>query len=892
MNNLPNDFNANIYIAINDDLHNLSVEQAKIHYLNYGIYENRNYKIVLPHDFDVNEYLKINEDLRNFSKEQAKIHYFRYGIYEKRNYKMILPEDFDVNHYITINYDLHNLSAEQAKMHYLNYGIYENRKYNFYKDDIVWNANFKNVDSSDYLENNTYDKKSTLFYNKFLEHQKCKFKHNVEKINDYDSFILIIDFTGNGGGTTFFLDSIISKYKYHQTFLICRNYNGIIKFTINDEYTISTNFDDNNALIFLNNNNTKIKKIFINHLLGHSNEFLEGIYLLNKEVTTITHDYLWITNVPQLFYNEIIQNIENNIKSKYDLQKVDNIISQNIENIHIFSHFLNKNNFILSELPDFKKSKDMIQTTNNKIVIGIIGQISEFKGVEVLKKLITLLNGSNEFEIVLFGYCSPISVDNINSNPYQNIFHLNNLLIKFKPNVLLDLSIWPETYCYTLSLAILTQLPIISLNKNFPSVIKNRLSNYDKSYHFSLFNNLIPLIRSIKQDYFYTIEPVLYYNDFWDNYFITEKNKLMIDDHARNKYDIKVFPIYFPQFHTITENDTSFYKNFTDTRNLKLLMDDTTIYFSNEQPSYSELSIKDIYEYDLTCNSLLQRQIDIITDYNLQGFAMYYYWFSENSITQKNMIMESVWNKFFDNSIDMKSKKIFFIWANEDWSGNPAFGNCGHKIENKYTEETINANVSNLLSYFTNENYYKIDNKPVFMIYHPWFMTEEELQKFYGILELTCKNNGFDGIHFTVNSMKTSYEPYTNFIINFNYKKSASCYHDKNIKQNFLDYDHYINNYKNDSPIQTIVLDFDNRARLIKPNKLESSTICINNTELNKKKFINTIIEKYNKETNNEVEKILLLNSWNEWGEKMTFEPSYEYDYYNLNLLISQLRNK
>ena len=67
------------------------------------------------------------------------------------------------------------------------------------------------------------------------------------------------------------------------------------------------------------------------------------------------------------------------------------------------------------------------------------------------------------------------------------------------------------------------------------------------------------------------------------------------------------------------------------------------------------------------------------------------------------------------------------------------------------------------------------------------------------------------------------------------------------------------------------------------------STICINNSEFDKIQLMNKIFQKYEKEKTSDVENILLMNAWNEWGEKMTFEPSEEYGYYYLNLLLEYL---
>jgi hypothetical protein len=119
-------------------------------------------------------------------------------------------------------------------------------------------------------------------------------------------------------------------------------------------------------------------------------------------------------------------------------------------------------------------------------------------------------------------------------------------------------------------------------------------------------------------------------------------------------------------------------------------------------------------------------------------------------------------------------------------------------------------------------------------------------------------------------------------------------YDDKK-NQRYLDYKKYIDSIdidNNENSIHTLVFDFDNRARLFKPDKLSMSTVCVNNTEIDKILFIKKIIEKYNKNKKNSVENILLINSWNEWGEKMAIEPSEEYGYYYLNLIKENLSEK
>ena len=272
----------------------------------------------------------------------------------------------------------------------------------------------------------------------------------------------------------------------------------------------------------------------------------------------------------------------------------------------------------------------------------------------------------------------------------------------------------------------------------------------------------------------------------------------------------------------------------------------------------------------------------------MNGFAIYYYWFSVNTITNKNMIMDDVINKFFNDSINMLNRKVFFIWANENWTNNPAFGNIGAKIENIYDAASFKQNIDNLMCYFKHVNYLKIDNKPVFFLHHPWFLNISEINLFKQMLCNECILNNFEGVHFIINSMNNIYENQSHYNFHFNYKKSPHLYLDEN-KQRYFDYEKYINDIdytNNTSNIQTLVFDFDNRARLCNPDRLSMSTICKNNTEYNMNRFIKDTLNSYKmKNKSTKIDNILLVNAWNEWGEKMAVEPSNERGFYYLNLI-------
>jgi hypothetical protein len=125
---IPNDFNYKIYKQNYRDLSNINNNELEIHYLKYGIHENRNYKILnLLHDFNPYIYKKIYKDLEKLNNDELIKHYITHGIKENRIYK--LPSDFNPIIYKRINNDLNKLNNEQLKIHYLYTGVNEKRKY-------------------------------------------------------------------------------------------------------------------------------------------------------------------------------------------------------------------------------------------------------------------------------------------------------------------------------------------------------------------------------------------------------------------------------------------------------------------------------------------------------------------------------------------------------------------------------------------------------------------------------------------------------------------------------------------------------------------------------------------------------------------------------------------
>jgi hypothetical protein len=319
-----------------------------------------------------------------------------------------------------------------------------------------------------------------------------------------------------------------------------------------------------------------------------------------------------------------------------------------------------------------------------------------------------------------------------------------------------------------------------------------------------------------------------------------------------------------------------FYKN-------KIEPSNTTV----DTPSLKEFGLKSMLHYNLTNKNIIKKQIEIAKQYCIYGFAIYYYWFSTNTITKKNTIMESCYNLFFKERIN--DFKIFFIWSNKDW-----INFSKKQIKNDYNFDSFKKNINNLMIYFKNPNYYKINNKPVFYIHHPYLIPEDKLLLFYNLLFYECIQNGFSGVLLVINNMDINLNSLNNYN-KYNFHPNINEYKFYYKKTNVNDYDKYIETFINDenekdNTQSCVFFNFNNSPRLCIPNKLNLVTEYINTTIYNQDGYLKKVLSKYHtNESDDELNKILLVNSWNEWGKNMAIEPGNINNYKYLLLIKSNL---
>jgi hypothetical protein len=338
--------------------------------------------------------------------------------------------------------------------------------------------------------------------------------------------------------------------------------------------------------------------------------------------------------------------------------------------------------------------------------------------------------------------------------------------------------------------------------------------------------------------------------------------------HAR----IHPYAIYFPQFHAVKENDTLFYEGMTDTVSLEgYLAAHPYSGLDLDTPNLSALQLRHLRDYDCSRPGLVARQATLAAEWGFQGFCIYFYWFAVNTVTRRHQIMDACINTFFDESVALPAGfKVFFDWANEDWTKNAAFGTArddGVAIVNVYTQEAFSDFTALLVTYFRHDRYLKVDGKPVLFLHHPWFLTAPEMQLLETTLERGCLAAGLAGVHLHVNRVAGSGpEPGPGFGFKFrpDYKSGR-----------FRNYEDVITDaitHPDAVNIQTMFFSFNNAARMFKPPK-PTRVHAIVATPEQQERLLRACIAPYLNNGRSELQKLFLVNSWNEWGEDMAVEP-------------------
>ncbi len=365
--------------------------------------------------------------------------------------------------------------------------------------------------------------------------------------------------------------------------------------------------------------------------------------------------------------------------------------------------------------------------------------------------------------------------------------------------------------------------------------------------------------------------------------------------------------MYLPQFHPIPENDEWWGKGFTEWTNV---VKAKPLFKGHYQPQLPA----DLGFYDLRLSEAREAQAELAKEYGIYGFCYYYYWFNGKRLLEKPI-----------EGVLASGKPDFpfmICWANENWSRRWDGSENEILIAQNYSREDAVLLAKDLIKYFRDDRYIKIEGKPFFSIYNPFSIpnldeyittirkTVYEIEKvdlFFcafdtGNKDILTHYQLFDSIiEFQPHSrylwkyMDDKIKNETNHIIKNTYNHLLVRFGLKEkIKESYykaiyrLNYEHYVDYVIKNYIIPTsydlfpgINPMWDNTAR-----RGRDAFLFYNNSPQKYGEWLSFILEHY--PLKDHENNFLFINAWNEWAEGNHLEPCEKFG----KQYLSETRNQ
>lgn len=356
---------------------------------------------------------------------------------------------------------------------------------------------------------------------------------------------------------------------------------------------------------------------------------------------------------------------------------------------------------------------------------------------------------------------------------------------------------------------------------------------------------------------------------------------------------VRIIAFYLPQYHPIKQNDKWWGKGFTEWTNVARAR---SLFPGHKQPHIPA----DLGFYDLRYPEIKEEQVKLAKEAGIEAFCYYHYWFGNN---------EQIMEKPFNDVLSTGKPKFPFClcWANHSFYKK----NWDLKAKNvllaeqKYLgEEDDIKHFYSLLPAFRDYRYLKVNGRCFFFIYDP--LAFPNVADFLKLWRRLAKENGLNDFYFVCTDSDSRNK---NYLLSLGFDAICNVdilnvHHHLNIFSKVFLYilrnwfkipsifsykkaiKYMISKDSNERQvIPTIVPNWDHT-----PRSGGKGTVLFNsNPELFKvlaKKAIDVV---KNKPVD---EQIIMLKSWNEWGEGNYMEPDLEFGHGYINALKDALQNK
>jgi len=202
----------------------------------------------------------------------------------------------------------------------------------------------------------------------------------------------------------------------------------------------------------------------------------------------------------------------------------------------------------------------------------------------------------------------------------------------------------------------------------------------------------------------------------------------------------QILAFYLPQFHRFKENDEWWGKGYTEWTTVGKAK---PLFHGHDQPRVpTELGY-----YNLRMPEVREEQVQMAKDAGVDGFCYWHYWFGNGKT-----LLADIFNDVLASG---KPDFPFCLgWANHSWYAKN-WNNDGTTTKKVLIEQTYpglddaRMHFDFLINVFKDQRYVKVEGKPFLLIYDPASLPDEYLNNF----KVWANEAGFPGLYFVANIM-------------------------------------------------------------------------------------------------------------------------------------------
>lgn len=208
----------------------------------------------------------------------------------------------------------------------------------------------------------------------------------------------------------------------------------------------------------------------------------------------------------------------------------------------------------------------------------------------------------------------------------------------------------------------------------------------------------------------------------------------------------RVIALYLPQFHPTEINDKYWGKGFTEWTNVAKAR---PLFKGHYQPRIPA----DLGFYDLRLQETQIQQAEMARNYGIEGFCYWHYWFGNGK-----MILEKPLERVVQSGLPNFPFCVGWAnhtWSNKTWEKTKALQATTVFLKQEYLgKEDYTKHFMYLLPMFRDKRYMKVDDKPIFMVFNPYEIPDNDI--LIDTWQKLAKENGLKGIHFIARSETAS----------------------------------------------------------------------------------------------------------------------------------------